>query len=400
MVGNTKKDFRTNLNDLLKNTWKNIKGVFQKVYGEVSNSKTFWSALAILTILLILSAIVLFIRLHDYVKVDDREISLRSSMDDSLDVFAMEYRNDQGEITIQGNDGEKVVAPGTDVEYTLRLRNTDTIALDYTFLPELEYLSQYHLPIVIRLLNHEDEYVIGNETTWVPLSDIQQVECQGTLMKNETAEYVFQWKWPFESGNDSYDSFLGSLTNDTKVGVNLSFNIHAEANTDIAANGGIFQSPIGTILVISILFILLGTVIVLLLLYILRRVSAGAHAEPMIVEVPVIQTVEVPVIVKEAPPIVSEPRKPGFCGKMTYINIDTFEHLFHSGDRVTIGILKEKGVIPKSAKQMKVLARSAETLDKALIVETQGISKNAEAAICRAGGRVIIAAPDTGDQKH
>ena len=263
--------------------WEKTKVISQKAYSGFMSAKTFWCAFAILVILFIISIVVLSIRLHDYTKEDDRSVSLRSSMDESLNVFAMEYQNDSGEITIQGQDGAKVIAPGTDTEYTLRLRNTDKVALDYTFVPDLKFTSEHKLPIVIRLLDHEDNYIIGNETTWVALDEVGDVECSGTLMKNQTAEYVFQWKWPFESENDEYDSFLGSATLDENIGVDLDFALHAQANTTVASNGGFFKSPIGNIIVISIIALLLISVIILLLIYIIKKLKTKENQEPIIV---------------------------------------------------------------------------------------------------------------------
>jgi ribosomal protein L15 len=88
-----------------------------------------------------------------------------------------------------------------------------------------------------------------------------------------------------------------------------------------------------------------------------------------------------------------------FSGKMAYINIDTLDENFESGDTINIKILKEKNLIPLAAKQIKVLARSDKPLEKAFIVETQGISQKAEIAIRCAGGKVIIAAPNDGVKK-
>ena len=418
MSQNTKLDFRAKTSVFIKNIWhktkciskkvwestkrisqiiwKNAKDISKKAYGGFMSAKTFWSAFAILVILLIISIVVLSIRLHDYTKVDDRSVSLRSSMDETLNVFAMEYQNDSGEVTIKGQDGEKVVAPGCDVEYTLRLRNTDKVALDYSFTPDIKYTSIFELPIVVRLIDPDDNYIIGDETTWVPLEEIGNAECSGTLMQNETAEYVFQWKWPFESGDDKYDSFLGSANLDGDIGVDLSFGLHAEANTTVDANGGFFSSHQGRISTTVIIAILLAIAIALLLVYIIRKRDV---AEPVIIEAPIVQIDEAPVAEETPQPIFIEPWSPApaFYGKMATINIDTIDAFFNSGDVITINALKAKGLIPKSAKQMKILARSAAELKKAFIIETQGISKHAEAAICRAGGRVIITAPDKGD---
>ena len=377
-----------------------IKDLFTKAFKGFMNSKTFWTAFAILVILFIISTVVLSIRLYDYIKVDDREVLLKSTMDESLDVFAIEYENESGEITVKGAEGQKVIAPGTDIEYTLRIRNKDNVALDYSFTPVLEHTSEHKLPIVVRLLSPNDDYLIGNETTWVKIDELGDKEFSGTILKDESLEYVFQWKWPYESGDDAYDSFLGSNAESGDVGLDVSFTVHAEANTSAAANGGIFASPAGRFIVILIIAILLAIAITLLLIYIIKKY----REKPVEVPVPVVEepVVEEPVIEEPAPvpaPAPAPVKKPGFYGKMAFVNIDTLEALFNDGDRITIGILKEKGVIPADAKQMKLLARDADKLTKAFIIETQGVSQNAAIAIRHAGGSVIIAEPDTGVKK-
>ena len=377
-----------------------IKEFFTKAFNGFMNSKTFWTAFAILVILFIISTVVLSIRLYDYIKVDDREVLLKSTMDESLDVFAIEYENESGEITVKGAEGQKVIAPGTDIEYTLRIRNKDNVALDYSFTPVLEHTSEHKLPIVVRLLSPNDDYLIGNETTWVKIDELGDKEFSGTILKDESLEYVFQWKWPYESGDDAYDSFLGSNAESGDVGLDVSFTVHAEANTSAAANGGIFASPAGRFIVILIIAILLAIAITLLLIYIIKKY----REKPVEVPVPVVEepVVEEPVVEEPAPapaPAPAPVKKPGFYGKMAFVNIDTLEALFNDGDRITIGILKEKGVIPADAKQMKLLARDADKLTKVFIIETQGVSQNAAIAIRLAGGSVIIAEPDTGVKK-
>ena len=409
MSEEVKLDFRTKFNNICKRVWDKTKAISRKVwdgtkavskraYHGFMNAKTFWSAFAILVILLIISIVVLSIRLHDYSKVDDRAVSLRSSMDETLDVFAVEYENASGEVTIKGADGEKVIAPGSRVEYTLRLRNTDKVALDYAFTPELKHTSKYDLPIMIRLLDPNDEYVIGSETEWVMLQDVKSVECTGTLMRNETAEYIFQWQWPYEWGEDEYDTYLATIRSEDDLGVSFSFGIHSEANTEIKVNGGFFASHAGRVTVILIIAILLAIAIALLLVYIIKRKATPAPVVIPEIEIPTVEIAEEPVpeVVETPLPIVIEPFTPkqAFVGKMACVNIDTLAAHFNSGDVITIGKLKALGLIPADAKQMKVLARASATLDKAFVVETQGISKNAEAAICRAGGRVTITAPD------
>lgn len=370
----------------------------ETIKGRRARNGLFGTALAILVIVTVLSAILLTVRLIDYIKVDDRAVSMRSSMDETLSVFAMQYKNETGEITVKGNDGEKVIAPGTEIEYTLRLRNTDKVALDYVFVPDVKFTSEHKLPILVRLLDPEDKYVIGNETTWVPIDQIGDIEENGTLMTNQTAEYVFQWKWPFESGDDAYDSMLGSVTINESVGIDLSFNLHSETNLSAESNGGAMNAPFSKVIRALIIFILLVAAIVLLIIYIVKRIKAD-NFKP----IEIIKSVEIPVIqkviekVEEVVPVIQPTLH--FSGKMAYVNIDTLDENFESGDTINIKILKEKNLIPLAAKQIKVLARSDKPLEKAFIVETQGISQKAEIAIRCAGGKVIIVAPNDGVKK-
>lgn len=400
MSNKTKIALRESISHRMQGLWERAGRAARRLCHSFTSAAIFWSALCILLILWVISAVVLSVRLHEFARIDDRSVSLRASMTDSLDVFAMEYKNAAGVITVSGQDGEKVIAPGVDAEYTLRLRNTDRVALDYSFRPQLSYTTEHTLPILIRLLDPQDRYVIGDASTWVPLDEIGRSECKGTLRRDETAEYVLQWKWPFESGDDGYDSFLGSATADGGIGLHCSFVVSAEANMTVTDNGGLLHSPVGRVLLPLMLLLFLAAAIVLLLIHVaLGRATPGQAASP-ITDAPVCQTEELPVRRLEVggtPTTVPTAGRPSFFRKMAYVNIDTLQQHFQSGDRITIGLLKGKGLIPRSARQMKLLARSAATLDKAFIVETQGISRQAETAIYRAGGCVILTAPDTGE---
>ena len=396
----------------------------KKIWNGFLSAKTFWSAFAILIILLIISIVVLSIRLHGFAKTDERAISLKSSMDETMNVFAMEYKNETGEITIQGRDGDKVIAPGAEVEYTLRLRNTDTVALNYSFVPDLGFTSPYKLPIVVRLLDPEDNYIIGDETTWIPLDEIEAKVCEGTLMQGESAEFLFQWKWPFESGDDAFDTHLGTIEFDGTIGVELDFGLRAETNTTIMANGGFTKTPVWNVIVILVIFLLLVAVVVLLIIHNLQAAkngtsnfghggekaivatdstigSTGEHipdhiavGSPSTAKPPLYT----PVGTHSPSPVIAVRR--AVSGSTARINIEDFEHLFYSGDLVNLTTLKQRGIIPKDAAQVKILSKTSSRLNKALIVETQKISQNAREIICRAGGKVTLVAPDTGDEHH
>ena len=381
----------------------------------VTVKKIFWIAIAILLFLLILTIIILSARLYDYIKIDEREVMLKTNMDTSFDVFSVTYKNASGEVTVEGMDGEKVVAPGTHVEYTVRLRNKDKVAIDYNIIPDVKFESEHKLPILVRLIGPDEEYLAGDAKTWIPVEELEHMEDFRTLGKNETNEYIFQWKWPFESGDDFYDTFLGNIAVTENIGITVSFEIYSESNTSMADNGGFFGSGAHDIMLWFILFLLLLIAIIILIISIFKRQEIKAEQAyvaatsvpapepepiiPIIVPEPEPEPI-IPIVVPEPEPIVvpipvtPEIKKLKFHGKMEYINIDEFEPIFNSGDVITLAILKEKGLIAPATKQMKILARNGKLLKKAFTVETQGISAEARRCIKEAGGTVIIAHGD------
>jgi hypothetical protein len=227
--------------------------------------------LAILSILIVLSGVLLSVRLVQYIKIDDKELNLTTNMDADFDLFSVEYTNAAGEITVSGTEGEAVVAPGTSVEYTIRLRNADKTALDYVLSPEVTMTSDYHLPIMIRMLDINLNYLIGDAKTWVPIEELTGLSVEQTLVRGESTEYYFQWKWEFESGDDAYDTALGIAASEEDVGLEVAFNLLAEANTEIGKNGGIMKSGLGDILFAGVAFVMLSSAIALNVILLVKK---------------------------------------------------------------------------------------------------------------------------------
>lgn len=72
--------------------------------------------------------------------------------------------------------------------------------------------------------------------------------------------------------------------------------------------------------------------------------------------------------------------------KTQAINIDTLSENFRKGSKVTIESLKEKGLIKKNTKDIKILGRGE--IDKELNIEDIKISPVAREKIEKAGGKV------------
>ena len=240
--------------------------------------RSFVVALIILLLLTLFSGILLTDNLIDYVMEDDKEVMLQTNYDEYLELFEISYSNDAGEVTVMGTDGQKVVAPGTSVEYTIRLRNTENIALDYILEPRVEFTSEYEIPIEVRMIDEDMNYLLGDATTWVPIADMNAVTAERTILKGESEEYIFQWRWVFESGNDEYDTLLGSSAVTQEVGLEVSVRLQAAANTSVEVNGGPFETELGDVLVIGFIVFLLLLAIILLLISAARRKKAQVQA--------------------------------------------------------------------------------------------------------------------------
>ncbi len=116
-----------------------------------------------------------------------------------------------------------------------------------------------------------------------------------------------------------------------------------------------------------------------LLLYFIKEEKTEAP-EPKETE-----EIEPPVDAKgEVPSIKSKYSTAGRTGE---VNIGTLNLYYQSGEIVDIRSLKQKKLIDKACKRIKILESGS--LDKALIVYADGFSSKAKAKIAQAGGKII-----------
>ena len=349
-------------------------------------TKLFWVALAILIFLLIFSIVVLCARMYSYAKLEDEGdvIKIKADSVENFDLFSAEYKDGNGKVVVKSDNGDPVVAPGTGDEYTIRIKNEDDVAVKYSFKPIIKYEGTDSLPMEIRLISPDEEYLIGGPKDWKPFDSLVELkELVVTLPKGEIDSYELQWRWLYESGDDARDTALAN----GNVSISVGMQLYTEADTSSTANGGIFGLGINDMLWWLIFFILLLIAIILLILSLITRKK---DPEPVVVYVPTPEPAPAPA---PAPaPIVIAPYKKnkGFVGKMEYVNIDTLVLNFNNGDTVSLKILKEKGLVGAKATQVKILARADMVINKALHIETQGISAQAKQKIIAAGGTVKI----------
>ena len=199
--------------------------------------KIFWIAICILIFLLLISLVVLSSLMYEYIKIsdDDRTIKITADEIEKFDIFSAVYENGSGEVFIRSNNGDKVVAPGASTEYTIRIKNEDKVALDYTFNPIVKEKGP-KIPIQVRLITPDQEYLVGSPKTWGTFEDLKAIDYTATIAKNQVHEYELQWRWLFEGGDDEYDTQLGNAPSGS-VSIDVGMELHSESNLSGEANG-------------------------------------------------------------------------------------------------------------------------------------------------------------------
>lgn len=231
------------------------------------------SILLILLVLMLLSAFLLVHRLSAFAANELNAIFLVQTepgliVEDSnqvwdtetnIDLFCAEYDGIGRDITVQSSNGDKLIAPGTEGEYTFTLKNTGNVAMDYNVTMDAdlfidgEEISLDDFPLGIRLRHYSGEYLLGDSEAWIEISKLNDYIADGTLAVNNYAWYTIEWKWLFEENviddhgelqlniTDELDTLLGNTTVDSPIVLNVSILTSAQPNDDAVARGGIVQ---------------------------------------------------------------------------------------------------------------------------------------------------------------
>jgi len=157
-----------------------------------------------------------YIRVEKIPEMITQDDQVRWEINTNVDLFKTTYANSQGKITVESAHGDKVIAPGTSNSYEFSLNNTGNISLDYTMRMDSVFtLLDHDLPMQVRLRSG-DRWIIGSETEWVNSAELDGLIESGTVPVNQYIGYIFEWKWPFEYGDD--DAVLLNDLNDTIIG--------------------------------------------------------------------------------------------------------------------------------------------------------------------------------------
>jgi hypothetical protein len=157
-------------------------------------------------------------------------------LETTIDLFSSDYDSENG-TTVSGENGDKVVAPGTSGEYHFQIQNANSTILDYTlngeaWFGEKDSEDAIIIPVEVRFLNdYEGTYLVGSEDGWESADSLNQLSESVALNARCYMPYTLQWRWQYESGDDAADTALGDLAENEDITLTLRLYFTAEQET-------------------------------------------------------------------------------------------------------------------------------------------------------------------------
>ena len=192
--------------------------------------------LLIILILFLLSTIILGARLYDLATRDKYTVDLGlGEPEGTIELFRIEYSNENGEVTVQGLNADNVVAPGTSVGYDIRLRNNDDVIIDFLMTPTVEFLTGDEVPVEFKIMDDYGNYILGSDTEWADSDGMNQLAHKGSIHPGEVFTYHVRWQWVFDVSEeqDGYDTYLGNQDGELVPGVVVGLETQASANPNL-----------------------------------------------------------------------------------------------------------------------------------------------------------------------
>ena len=167
-------------------------------------------------------------------------------MEAEEEIFKLSY-DETGKVTVIGAKGneDKLIAPGTSNLYQFTLQNPGDIALDYTLTMEAYVTgTDLWIPVNVRVWDYTNKYILGSSDSMVEVLELNAVNESAELGAGRYAVYTLEWEWPFEWGDDEYDTMLGNLAVDEDIELHIVINTVAAYDEEPEnPNSGLIKPP-------------------------------------------------------------------------------------------------------------------------------------------------------------
>lgn len=162
------------------------------------------------------------------------------STNTQVEIFKVSYVNGEKVVSVKSADGDKVIAPGTENTYIFKLKNTGDVPLEYTV--DIDVKCEplgIEIPVVARLCRYDGTWIVGDNDSYVSASVLDTANDKESLDAGNYTYYTLDWQWPFEGGNDEFDTLLGNMA----VGEDLTFTIVINTTATETDEGGGITPP-------------------------------------------------------------------------------------------------------------------------------------------------------------
>lgn len=189
-----------------------------------------------------------------------------------IELFSMEYENGEEKVTVLSDNKENLIAPGTENSYTFRLKNTGNVSMNYSVTMRA-YISDNvtSIPVEVRMRDFNGNYCIGDEDSYAPVSELDGLQDYNTLAAGYYAYYTLEWHWPYEWGDDAYDTYLGNLAADEPVTLTIEIQTLSAMCDDPNHLGGLLPATGDDFHPVVWIFVSVAALCGIILLIILRR---------------------------------------------------------------------------------------------------------------------------------
>lgn len=195
------------------------------------------------------------------------------STDTKVDIFRVSYANGEQTITVNSSDGDKLLAPGTENSYTFKLKNTGNVAVDYTVDVDAFFSPDgTTIPVSTRLCRYDGKWIVGASDSYVDVPVLDTAEDTDVLGAGKYTYYTLDWMWPYESGNDEFDTMLGNLAAEGED-LTLTIVIKTEAEATWEEGGGITPPQTGDVSFVDMWIIVASVCAVLMIVLIVIRIA-------------------------------------------------------------------------------------------------------------------------------
>lgn len=147
-----------------------------------------------------------------------------------VEIFKTTYENGEQNITVASQNGDKVIAPGTENSYSFMLKNELNVPMDYTVSVKAYCTPEdVEIPVICRLSRYDGEWIAGNAYNWLSVPEFDGASDTAQMAKRSYVTYTLDWQWPFE-GDDERDTALGQLAMEEDLALTIEITTTAEAD--------------------------------------------------------------------------------------------------------------------------------------------------------------------------